>query len=503
MFRTLLTYKPTGNQTQNKQNKSTGLNSSSSQKNLSKYMNNGQNKDLVIDLEEEDKQLNKLAEIEECLLNPCLVVCDEGHRIKNSSANIAKALQQIQTKRRVVLTGYPLQNNLIEYWCMVNFVRPNYLGTKSEFSNMFERPIMNGQCNDSTPEDIKLMRYRAHVLHSLLEGFVQRRGHDVFLNSLPRKQEFVILVKLSQIQKELYLAFMEAIGAMNPSERINPLRTFAICCKIWNHPDVLYKYNLNKDTDLDLDIPEIQINNTANTIQKSKSVRGSSSKTSVNSPQYLTTANGGVIQEDSGFNPFASSFSDARLNRALIEADWANQVLETLTPGMLENGAKIMLSFSLIEESVLAGDKILLFSQSLLSLNLIEDYLSTKCVPNTNKHWKKYTNYFRLDGSTTGTERERLIKDFNKSNNGVWLFLLSTRAGCLGINLIGANRVIVLDASWNPCHDAQAVCRVYRYGQKKNCFIYRLIADHTMEKKIYDRQISKQAMSGTMKILFF
>ena len=57
---------------------------------------------------------------------------------------------------------------------MVDFVRPNFLGTKSEFSNMFERPIMNGQCVDSTDKDVRLMRFRAHVLHSLLEGFVQR-----------------------------------------------------------------------------------------------------------------------------------------------------------------------------------------------------------------------------------------------------------------------------------------------------------------------------------------
>ncbi|KAM8830465.1 helicase ARIP4-like isoform 2-T3 [Synchiropus picturatus] len=446
---------------------------------------------VVVDLDEEDRQKELLIGIERALSRPGpdIVICDEGHRIKNCHASTSKALKSIRTRRRVVLTGYPLQNNLIEYWCMVDFVRPNFLGTRQEFSNMFERPILNGQCVDSTAPDIQLMRYRSHVLHSLLEGFVQRRGHDVLKDHLPPKEEHVILVRLSPLQRALYKEFMNRFTEAGNTGwlSLNPLKAFCICCKVWNHPDVLYealqKENMATDQDLDLD----DITSTA-------PAQCPTGPTQTSKPSETPTPVGGL----------SLSQLQEKANQ-VITNEWAREIMSDYKPGVLENSAKMVLLFHLIDESVRKGDKILVFSQSLSTLTVIEDFLANRPVPpspntssrdKTSHHWIRNLNYYRLDGSTTASEREKLINNFNDpSNTSAWVFLLSTRAGSLGVNLIGANRVVVLDASWNPCHDAQAVCRVYRYGQKKPCHIYRLVCDFTLEKKIYDRQISKQGMS--------
>ena len=105
---------------------------------------------------------------------------------------------------------------------------------------MFEPPIQNGHCEDSTPQDMKLMRYRVHVLHSLLEGFVQRRGHSVLAKTLPMKEEHVLMCRMTEIQRKLYSIFIAKL--VQTKAMANPLKAFAICCKIWNQPDVLYNF---------------------------------------------------------------------------------------------------------------------------------------------------------------------------------------------------------------------------------------------------------------------
>ncbi|XP_028262160.1 helicase ARIP4 isoform X2 [Parambassis ranga] len=447
---------------------------------------------VIIDLDEEDRQQELMKGIEKAIARPGpdVVICDEGHRIKNYHASTSQALKNIRSRRRVVLTGYPLQNNLTEYWCMVDFVRPDFLGTRQEFSNMFERPILNGQCVDSTPQDVRLMRYRSHVLHSLLEGFVQRRGHDVLRDQLPTKDEHVILVRLSPIQRALYTEFMKRFREAGNSGwlGLNPLKAFCVCCKIWNHPDVLYEalQKENQANEQDLDLDDITSASNPRCPAPSAGLRAKVADSSNSKVNSTTTLNA----------------SQERANQ-VITYEWANDKMSNYQTGVLENSAKMVLLFHLIDESVSRRDKILVFSQSLSTLTVIEDFLSKRPMPQSvvssdsqSTNWVRNLNYYRLDGSTSAAERERLINQFNDPENSTtWVFLLSTRAGCLGVNLIGANRVVVFDASWNPCHDAQAVCRVYRYGQRKPCYIYRLVCDFTLERKIYDRQVSKQGMS--------
>lgn len=201
---------------------------------------------------------------------------------------------------------------------------------------------------------------------------------------------------------------MESIGAMNPGEKTNPLRTFAICCKIWNHPDVLHKLHMSKDgcSEMDLDLPDFAPTSTTNV-----SGSGAPKKSKSTSSKSLTVANSSIngstsqmsmlLDDQGGFNPFGNEALRRAINNGGFDPDWANRLMDTYKSGLLDNGAKFSVAFEIIKESVRAGDKILLFSQSLLSLNLIEEYLQRLDVPSqvddkkSGEKWKKYKSYYR------------------------------------------------------------------------------------------------------------
>ena len=134
------------------------------------------------------------------------------------------------------------------------------------------------------------------------------------------------------------------------------------------------------------------------------------------------------------------------------------------------------------------GHRCLVFSQTQQMLDILESAVASAGY-----------NYRRMDGNTSIASRMSLIDDFNDDDRGVFVFLLTTKVGGLGVNLTGANRVLLYDPDWNPSTDAQARERAWRIGQKKEVTIYRLITAGTIEEKVYHRQIYKEFL--TSKVL--
>lgn len=166
---------------------------------------------------------------------PDLIICDEGHKLKNLDSELSKTIVKIRTKRRICLTGTPLQNNLGEYYTMINFVKPSLLGPVSEFRNRFENPIKKGQLADSDAYDVRLMRRRCHVLYTKLKGIVDRRDFNVLKDSLLPKLEYVITLRMTQRQIDLYKLFLET-ECNSTDNRKNLLANFYTFSRIIAHP---------------------------------------------------------------------------------------------------------------------------------------------------------------------------------------------------------------------------------------------------------------------------
>ncbi|KAK7472895.1 helicase [Stygiomarasmius scandens] len=133
-------------------------------------------------------------------------------------------------------------------------------------------------------------------------------------------------------------------------------------------------------------------------------------------------------------------------------------------------------------------EKCVLVSHYTSTLNILESFCK-----------KMGYSYYRLDGQTPATKRQEYVNNFNKSSQqSSYLFLLSSKAGGIGINLIGASRLCLIDSDWNPSHDLQAMARCYRDGQKRPVFIYRFLTAGTIDEKIYQRQIIKLGLSNSL-----
>ncbi|XP_028314804.1 transcriptional regulator ATRX [Gouania willdenowi] len=465
---------------------------------------------------------------------PDLVICDEGHILKNEASAVSKAMNSIRTRRRIVLTGTPLQNNLIEYHCMVNFIKENLLGSVKEFRNRFINPIQNGQCADSTLQDVRIMKKRAHILYEMLAGCVQRKDYTALTKFLPPKHEYVLSLRITPIQCKLYKYYLENFtGVGNALEGgrgrsgTKLFQDFQMLSRIWTHPwclqlDYISKENrgfFDEDSMEEFIASETEESEMSMTSEDEKAKkkkkkgkgkkRGSEDSDSdeVEVIKEWNTISRGRNGEGGGRNR-PEPVEEPRPTNSTPGSpafDWHREFVTDADAEILEHSGKMTVLFEILRMAEEVDDKVLVFSQSLISLDLIEDFLELACRAKDEEKvspykgegkWFRNIDYYRLDGSTNATTRKKWAEEFNDSTNiRGRLFLISTRAGSLGINLVGANRVIIFDASWNPSYDIQSIFRVYRFGQIKTVYVYRFLAQGTMEEKIYDRQVTKQSLS--------
>eukprot|EP01114_Cavostelium_apophysatum_P019879 TRINITY_DN6520_c0_g1_i3.p1 TRINITY_DN6520_c0_g1~~TRINITY_DN6520_c0_g1_i3.p1 ORF type:complete len:978 (-),score=162.34 TRINITY_DN6520_c0_g1_i3:662-3595(-) len=191
-------------------------------------------------------------ELQELLQDPGpdIVVADEAHVIRNDKSNLSRTLKSIKTRKRICLTGYPLQNNLNEYWCMFDFISPNLLGTMTEFSNRFTNPINSGRHRDSTFEESQISKRRSFQLHEELKLLMFRKSDLLLAEMLPPKLELVICCKMADVQHEYFCSANESLknNELMDTKSAKLFSGFNALTLIGNHPKS-FEYAMNREQD--------------------------------------------------------------------------------------------------------------------------------------------------------------------------------------------------------------------------------------------------------------
>ncbi|XP_058460266.1 DNA repair and recombination protein RAD54B-like [Malaya genurostris] len=346
-----------------------------------------------------------------------LVVCDEGHRLKNSNIRTSTVLDGINCFRRILLTGTPIQNDLQEFYSLINFVNPGFLGSYAEFKAKYEIPIVQSHQPNALQQFQELGKSRLGELNAITSKFVLRRTQEVINKYLPEKQELVVFVFPSELQRKLLhtaLLYYEQSG----SSVISPLQLITILKKICNHPSLITAPDKND-------------------------------------PESLVQS----------------------LNDQLPA--WHEM-------GPVDSG-KLCVLEALLESLITRREKIVVVSYYSKTLDMIMGLC---------EHYNY--KFCRLDGSTPTNDRSKIVASFNNTSSDIFIFLLSAKAGGTGLNLTGASRLVLFDNDWNPASDLQAMARIWRDGQSRPVYIYRLITAFSIEEKIYQRQISKSSLSGAV-----
>ncbi|KAJ6431384.1 hypothetical protein OIU84_018799 [Salix udensis] len=330
------------------------------------------------------------------------MIVDEGHRLKNHECALAKTIAGYQVKRRLLLTGTPIQNSLQELWSLLNFLLPHIFNSEDKFEEWFNAPFAD-RCEVSLTDEEQLLIIRR--LHNVIRPFILRRKKNEVEKYLPGKTQVILKCDLSAWQKVYYqqVTEMGRVGLQTGSGKSKSLQNLTMqlrkCC---NHP-------------------------------------------------YLFVGDYNMWRKDE-----------------IMRASGKFELLDRLLPKLHAT-----------------DHRVLLFSQMTRLMDILEIYLQL--------HDYKY---LRLDGSTKTEERGTLLKKFNAPDSPYFMFLLSTRAGGLGLNLQTADTVIIFDSDWNPQMDQQAEDRAHRIGQKKEVRVFVLVSVGSVEEVILERAKQKKGIDA-------
>ena len=382
------------------------------------------------------------------------LVLDEAHLLKNREAQRTIRLTRIARKAhyRLLLTGTPLQNNLRELEALIEFVLPGLL--------------KDGELGDGI--DDEQAERRVKKVRRILEPFVLRRLKETVATQLAPKTQVKEVIKMTDTQSATYKGAVDRIrqeaqeGKTRSTNGIGLAQSrlkaiFVHLRKVANHPLLVR----NRYTDEDL----IEIARVCH----ERRIFGPDARL-----ERVTEHINGL--SDFGLHQLCG---DYMLQGALRE--------KMLNPEVGLESAKVKRLQELLVELKAKGSRPLIFSQWKIMLDILEWVLC-------HIGWK----YARLDGDTAVDERQELVDKFNAEDSTLDTFILSTRAGGQGLNLTGADTVILHDCDFNPQIDRQAEDRCHRLGQTKKVTVYRLVTEGTVDEKIVSIAEQKMNLGSTI-----
>jgi TATA-binding protein-associated factor len=366
-------------------------------------------------------------------LNWNYCVLDEGHLIKNPKTKVSVAVKRIPSNHRLILTGTPIQNNVLELWSLFDFLMPGFLGTEKVFQDRFAKPIAASRFSKASSKEQAAGALAAEALHKQVLPFLLRRLKEEVLNDLPPKILQNYYCDLSDLQRKLFEDFTkkesktlaEKASSQDRESKQHIFQALQYMRKLCNSPALVMKPG-HKHYEA--------------------------------TQKYLSANNTSL--RDAAHAPKLTALRDLLVDCGIGGSPGGTQENDAMPPAASE---------------AVSQHRALVFCQMKEMLDMVQDEVFRKMLPGVQ--------FMRLDGSVEATRRQDIVNRFN-SDPSYDVLLLTTSVGGLGLNLTGADTVIFVEHDWNPQKDMQAMDRAHRIGQKKVVNVYRIVTRGTLEEKI-------------------